>query len=237
MCNSFQPCTPSPRKLIELSYLSADVQTLIASFLRTKDVLQYNLTCKAINRSLSFRIICNVNTIQYQHCHNHNNNAIHPTLSSLSSSSSSSFSKSNHILRRKIVPQLPKIGKHAMHSYRIYIKEGICDNQTFTFSIKNCYDELMAFFIVDRDNKDIVFVPCDVSHDYFLCHSNQDDDDVEIKFCVDVLVHYYNSNSNSNSTSNSIRDDEDKRVKSKDCHVKSLMSRKRKLSEGCSITM
>jgi hypothetical protein len=184
--------------------LSADAQNHISSFLGTKDALEYSKTCKGIHCALNFRIIRNVNTITYQqkqHSYNINPN---PT-------DNDDATDDDMMLCKELIPSsLPNIymvGKHAMHSYRIrcsykYSYDFYDDNQTFF--IKNCSEEIIALFIVDCDNKNIVLKPPDpdANQSYFLCHNNQMDEDIgsfdhvanneycqEMKFHVDILVH------------------------------------------------
>lgn len=146
--------------------LSADVHTVISSYLKTQEALDYSKTCKTIHDALRFQIIQNVNTIQYR---KHN-----------------LIQSSNCSLCKEIIPSMTLIGKCAVHSYRIRCTfEEPCDS--LTFFIKNCHEELMAVFIVDRDNTDIIIIPPNVDESYFLCHY-QEDEDVELKFDVDILV-------------------------------------------------
>ena len=107
------------------------------------------------------------------------------------------FQTQNDILSKELIPKLPTmIGKSAMHSYRIRCclnENGLYNrNINQTYFIKNCEGELIALFIVDCDNTDIILVPPDTNQSYFLCHNRRDYDIMsyhKMKFCVDVLVH------------------------------------------------
>lgn len=167
---------------IHITSLSGDVHTLISSFLDTRDAIMYSQTCKQIRHALDFQVITNVNVIQYEY---YNMNQ--------SSSTSNSL-----CLCRELIPNLPSmVGKHAMHSYRIRCdyEDGDSDNQTFF--IKNNNNDIVALFIVDCDNRDIILIPRDPDQTYFLCHHQIDDnidESYKIKFIVDVLVHGLHTN-------------------------------------------
>ena len=169
---------------IQISSLTTDVQTIISSFLDTKDALMYSRTCKQIRDALDFRIISNVNTIQY-----HNHQSMDQSTAATTSNSIGAL-----LLCRELIPSLPNmIGKHAMHSYRIRCEyeESKFDNQTFF--IKNKSNELVALFIVNCDNKEIILIPTNADQSYYLCHHPFDDvfsnESHKINFHVDVLVH------------------------------------------------
>lgn len=156
---------------ILLTSLTADIHIFITSFLKTKDALEYSKACKVIHSALGFRMIQNVNTIQYQQFNINRSSAC--------------------LLCKEIIPSLK--GRQAVHSYRIRCtyKEGFCEGLTFV--IKNLHEEFIAMFIVDADHRNIVMKPSDGSQSHFLCHY-QEDEEVDMNFDVDILVHNVEEN-------------------------------------------
>lgn len=163
------PIRINDNSLLLITRLSADVQSIISSFLRTKDALEYSTTCKSIHQSLNFRTIADVNTIHY-----HQHKTQQP---------------SKYVLCKEIFPSFPMIGRHAVHSYRIRCnyKEVDCYYKSQTFFVKTEEGKSIAALIVDCDNRDVVLMPPDVNQKYFLCHY-QEDEDVEITFGIDILA-------------------------------------------------
>lgn len=161
----------SHNNCILLTSLSADIHIVITSFLKTKDALEYSKTCKVVYSALGFRMIQNVNTIQYQEFNTNRSSAC--------------------LLCKEIIPSLK--GRQAVHSYRIRCtyKAGFCDGLTFV--IKNRHEEFIAMFIVDADHRNIVMKPSDGSQSHFLCHY-QEDEEVDMKFDIDILVHNVQGN-------------------------------------------
>mmetsp|Transcript_25323 Transcript_25323/g.31206 ORF Transcript_25323/g.31206 Transcript_25323/m.31206 type:complete len:201 (+) Transcript_25323:142-744(+) len=160
----------SSRDEMNLPSLPCEIQCLISSFLCTIDALRYSTCNRRIKDALNFGIVHSANTIEQQLL------------------TSNSFYEN-------LFPTVPILSKHALHTYRI--RCSFCGDFAWTFFIKNCEDELVALYVVDKDHRDIVFSP-KMNQNYFLCYRQQDDFNqyggnlnVKITFHVDILAHEY----------------------------------------------